>query len=485
VMGGEETAIHETTKNVLIESAWFEPLSVRRTAKRQGMHTDASHRFERGADLAAAPVAASRAAELILELAGGEVASAMIDVFPGEQKRLPLIVQASEIERILGQAVPAEEIERILRRLGFRAVADRSGQWMVEPPPFRSDVQREIDVIEEIARHHGYQRFAPRLPAWAGVAHRAPNHAAEQVLRGATRALGYNESMSFTLISEVENSAFTGAEPVRLGNPLSDEGAVLRGTLVPSLLNGVAWNLNRGVRSVRLFEVASIYLTGSDAHDPPGAAYQEPPVLGLAASGAAAEPSVHAPARETTFYDLKGDVENLLDLFQHEKLTFDADTGVEYYHPGGAARALMDGEMVARFGQIHPRVALDRKLRQPVFIAEVFLDRLWRRGLRQVRFTVLSRVPAVDRDLSLLIPEAVPFERVAEVAGGLGIAEMTGIQPVEIFRGGQAPEGKYSLLLRLVFQHPERTLSDAEVNAWSRQVASALREQLGAEQRTG
>ncbi len=474
VMGGLETGIHDGTTNVLLESAWFEPRSIRKTARQFALRTDASHRFERGADLGITGLAADRAAELIRAVAGGEILRGLLDAFPAPRERRPLMLRRSELDRILGEFVPPEQVERILRRLGFRVAAGgRAGEWTVTPPSFRLDVEREIDLIEEVARHFGFQRFPSRLPAWAGAARRAPDWEAERVVRETARALGYSETISFSLIAPREAEQFSVRQPVRLANPLSEEASVLRTSAVPGLLNAVEWNLNRGVRAMRLFEIGKLY--GNE-----GGRYKEPPLLGLAASGPVSEPSVHVAARQPTFFDLKGDVEILLDLFEHGPLSFDSAPGVDYYHPGRVARAAMDGETVARFGEIHPRIAAERKLRQPVLVAELFLDRLWPRGLRRLQYEALPRVPAVDRDLSLLLPEGVTFEQVVQAARGLEIAELAALRPVEIFRGGPVPEGKYSLLLRLVFQRAEQTLSDAEVNEWSRAVAAALEQNLGA-----
>ena len=474
VMGGLESGIHGETSNVLLESAWFEPLSIRKTARQFGVHTESSHRFERGADPAIPGLAADRAAELICAVAGGEILRGLFDVFPAPQPRSPITLRRRELDRILGEAVPPGQVERILRRLGFQVVpAHGVEEWTAMPPSFRLDVEREIDLIEEVARHFGYQSFPNRLPAWAGVARRVPHGEAEGVMREAARALGYSETISFSLIAPREAQQFSGQRPVRLANPLSEEASVLRTSSVPGALNAVEWNLNRGQRRVRLFEIGKTYeeIDGS---------YQEPPVLCLAASGQAAEPSVHAPGRDLGFYDLKGDVETLLERFEHRRLSFDSAAGVDYYHPGRAAQAIMDGEAVARFGEIHPQIAATRKWRQPVLVAEMFLDRLWRRPLRRPRYEVLPRVPAVDRDFSLLIPDGVTSDQVAQAARRLAIPELAEVRPVEIFRGSLVPEGRYSLLLRLVFQRIEQTLSDAEVNRWSQAIAAALEQDLGA-----
>jgi phenylalanyl-tRNA synthetase beta chain len=469
VMGGLETGIGDQTKNVLLESAWFEPRSIRRTARQFGMHTDASHRFERGADLGITAVGADRAAELIREVAGGEILCGLIDVFPAPRPRPTLLLRQTELERILGECVPPERVEQILRRLGFRLAADGAGQWMVEPPSFRLDVEREIDVIEEVARLFGYQRFRNRLPQWSGVARRAPDWHAERALRETARALSYSQTISFSLIAPREAQPFSLADPVRLANPLSEEASVMRPSIVPGMLKAVEWNLNRGTRAIRLFEIGKIYMGASGR-------YEEPPIMALAATGPLLESPLHAAPREMDFFDLKGDVEALLGLFQCGRLYFDANVGVDYYHPGRAARAAMDGETVARFGQLHPRVAAERKWRQPVLIAELYLDRLFRHDLRRPAYEPVSRVPTVDRDFSLVVPDAVAWERIESVVGRLGIQELAAVCPVEILRGGPVATGSYGLLLRAVFQRPGQTLSDTEVNEWSARIVAALQE---------
>jgi phenylalanyl-tRNA synthetase beta chain len=473
VMGGLETGISEHTSSVLLESAWFDPRSIRRTAKQFGMRTDASHRFERGADLEVTALTANRAAELIREVAGGEICRGLIDVFPAPRPRPALLLRQSELDRILGERVPAEEVERILLGLGFRVASDSAGQWLVTPPSWRLDVEREIDVIEEVARLYGYDRFPNRLPAWAGAARRAANCEAESALRSVARALGYSETISFSLIAPAQAAQFSDAEPVKLANPLSEEASVMRTSMVPGALAAIEHNLNRGVLSARLFEIGKIY--GKD-----NGGYEEAQQLVLAASGTAIEPSVHVPARPLGFYDLKGDVEALLDLFEHRRLYFDTAAGLPYFHPGRSARVAMDGETVARFGEIHPELAAARKLRQPVLIAELYLERLLRCGLRRPHYEPLPRVPAVDRDFSLLMPEGVTFERIAEAVARTGIAEISEVRPREIFRGEAVPAGKYSLLLRVVFQRKEQTLSDTEVNEWSGAIVARLERDLGA-----
>ena len=244
----------------------------------------------------------------------------------------------------------------------------------------------------------------------------------------------------------------------------------MRTSPLPGMLDMLSYNLNRGINDVRLFELGSIYeLSGQNSAETRRAS--------LGASGSALPASVFQAARPYSFYDLKGDVETLLDAFERTTLHFDAQAPA-YYHPGRAARAVMDGDVVAQFGQIHPEVAAVRKLRQDVFVGEIYLDRLYHRDLRKLRYETLARYPMVQRDFSFLFDDSVTFEKIQNAVNGLGIDELRSFEPVEIFRGGSVPKGKYSLLLRAKFQSGERTLREDEVARWSGQIIQTL-EELG------
>jgi len=470
VMGGFDTMITDRTRNILIESAWFDPVSIRLTARRHGMHTDASHRFERGADWGATPLACRRVAQLILETGGGELEGGLIDAIGRRIERPILHLRRPELQRILGQEISDKDVLRILRRLGFEVTGDK-----VAIPTWRLDVEREIDLIEEIARIYGYNRFPNTLPAFAGAVVETPDAPKDAALRSALLALGYNQAVSLSFISLAEAQQFSTAAPVALENSISEEAAVMRTSLVAAMLNMLAYNLNRGANDVRLFEAGNVYELA-------GASTEERKQIAIGATGQAIAADVHQPGRAYSFFDLKGGVETLLAKFQHNSLYFDANNAPAYYHPHRYARAVLDGGMVARLGQLHPEVATARKLRQDVYLAEIYLDRLYRQGLRPVRYQPISRYPAVDRDFSFLFENAITFERIRAAVDALRIAELRSFWPVEIFRGGTVPAGQYSVLLRAEFQSVERTLRDDEAALWAAQIIPALKA-LGGTQR--
>jgi phenylalanyl-tRNA synthetase beta chain len=527
VMGGFDTMITEQTKNVFIESAWFDPATIRSMAKRHGMHTDASHRFERGADYGITPLACDRVAELILESAGGELQGELIDAVARELKRTSIMLRSSEVKRHLGIDIGPSEIGRILPKLGFSVAAaktenDLTGKiggsnltgktispiphvpsvhvldspdpavtasevaaaaaedtpareasstvFSVQVPTWRLDVEREIDLLEELARIYGYNKFPNTLPAFTGAVVALPDEAKNAKVRDTMLALGYDEAISITFISEHEAKTFGGGEPLALANPLSEEAGYMRTSLLPGLLNMVAYNLNRGTASVRLFEAGEVFEKLGERH-------AERRHLGFVATGDALTKSVHAGAQPYTFFNMKADIEGLLAAFQYKTLYFDAMVP-DYFHPGRSARAVLDGETVARFGQLHPEQAAARKLRQDVYIAEVMLDRLYHHSLREPRYQRISKFPAVERDFSFVFDDAVTFEKIKSAVEELQIAEMTAFVPAEIYRGEKVGSGKYSVLLHAEFQSKERTLRDDEVAHWSAQMIGRL-EALG------
>jgi len=511
VMGGYDTMITEKTRNILIESAWWDPATVRQASRRHGLHTDASHRFERGADFESTMVSCDLVAGLILESGGGELIGGAIDVVSKTVDQAPVVLRLSEVRRILGGDLEAGEIVRILKKLGFETIPEgqADAQFRVLIPSWRLDVEREIDVIEEIARLHGYDKFANTLPAYSGAVMELPHAAVDAALRTRALALGYNEAVSLTFISHADVERFeffagsetsaakaasdSGAATARLEaaplqsvtarvleleNPLSEEASLMRTSMAPGMLDMLAWNLNRDSENVRLFEMGRVYeMSGGERIEPARAC--------LGATSAAVNASLpaggvldvskgeHAAAAEA-FRSFKGDVENLLSAFAGDELKFDRQTA-DYFHPGRSARALMDGAVVAQFGQIAESVKAERKLRQDVFLAEIDLQRLHKRGLRKVRFAPLGKYPAVERDFSLVFGDEVEFDAMRGAVMGLRLSALREFKPVEIFRGGSIGAGKYSILLRARLQSDEGTLRDEQIAEWARAIVEALR----------
>ena len=488
VMGGLESAISSTTKNILVEAAWFDPGTVRRSSKRHILHTDASHRFERGADFNAPPVASALVSRLVLE-AGGHIDGKLVDVIIPEAQartadRVPIRFRSSEIQRILGPTedpagISSAAAESILSGLGCGLTGTAPEQFDVQLPSWRLDLEREIDLIEEVARVYGYNRFRTTLPAFAGSVVELPWAEKEAAVRRTVLALGWNEAISSTFCS-AEDAARFSREPnssVALGNPLSAEAGMLRPSLLPGMLDMLALNISRDVEGASLFEMGTVF---SGSPESGYARVDERPSLAIGATGSAFS------AHPVEFADLKGAAEQLLAKFSSRSLYFDrfsAASGLmaSWLHPGRSARAVLDGATVGWFGELHPTEADRRKLKQSVFVGEFWLDRLYRQDLRQPAIRELSRYQPVRRDFSVTLPDAVTWARIRTSLESLPIPELQSLSPREILRdpkGKLVSPGHYSLLLGVVFQSHERTLREEEVQAWSQQIVAAL-EALG------
>jgi phenylalanyl-tRNA synthetase beta chain len=491
VMGGWDTMITPETKNILVEAAWFDPGAVRRSSRRHGLHTDASHRFERGADFAAPPLASALVSSFILA-AGGWIEGELIDVIVPEvaartAQRPAISLHSSEIVRILGKTadglpIDASTVERYLAALGAKLKRTSAETYAVTLPSWRLDLEQEIDLIEEIARLHGYNRFANTLPSFTGSVTELPWAAKESALRRTLRAGGYTEAISSTFCSASDAVAFA-QQPnsiVPLGNPLSEEVGFLRPSLVPGMLSMLAYNLNREIDDLRLFEMGTIF-TGNVER------VQENPSLVIGTTGAAIAHHALGSQRDYSFYDLKGAVEELLAHFTTKSIyidAFSASSGLmpPWLHPGRAARIVADGETIGFFGELAPQESQSRKLRQTVFVGEFNLARLFRHSLREPVASELSRFPAVVRDFSFTFPDAIHWQRIADTLRALGIPEMRSTEPREIFRDKKEPSGSYALLLRAIFQAQDRTLRLEELQEWAHRIFAALME-LGGQPR--
>ncbi len=482
IMGGYDTMITDKTRNIVIESAWWDPgnrppdvtpsrpahrrlapirarrrFRVHRPLLRSGRRNDSglrrwrARRRYRGRDLEANGPGAGAAARLRSSSPSRRQSRGGTNFPPAEAPRIRTLIPEGQ-----GDA-----------------------QFRVQIPSWRLDVEREIDVIEEIARLHGYNRFANTLPAYSGAVVELPHAPIDATLRQRALALGYNEALSLTFISHADAERFSsasGPQVLELENPLSEEASVMRTSLVPGMLDMLAWNLNRDVADARLFEVGSVYeLTDGERSEPRRAclgatvtAVQRSLPTGGALDVSKGE---HASASEA-FRGFKGDIESLLTAFAGE-MSYDRETS-DYFHPGRSSRARVNGATVAQFGQVDPEVAAARKLRQAVFLAEFDLEQLYKLGLRTIRFTPLAKYPAVERDFSFVFSDDITFEEMRKAVVSAGVAELQEFRPAEIFRGGSIGAGKYSVLLRARFQSSGHTLRDDEIAQWSAKIVAAL-----------
>lgn len=491
IMGGAESEISFSTRNLLIESAWFEPISIRRASKALGLRTEASTRFERGADIEMAEFASRRAADLIQQLAGGEVLSGVIDVYP--QPRAPQKIELSrkELLRVMGADVPDREVEEILSALGFaplRTDANRgsagslAAAWTCTIPSWRGDVTREIDLIEEVARLYGYDKFPARLPPARQPAEMLPHAREEKRLRERLVALGYNEIVAIPLVAPERDAIFRAENvtPPEIANPLSEDASLMRTSGAVSMATAIEWNLNHGQKNLRLFEIGKMYQAREGKP-------VETRILTLGTTGSAREQSIHESAREFSFADLKGDLDEIAALagganWQHG--------GPQWLAQTRAARIslALDGQKpLGVAGQLARDAAQKFKLRQDVYLAELLLEPLLgsvAKASAALRYEQLPRFPSVERDFSLILDDRVTFAAIEQAIRALSISELRHVEPLDLFRGGQIPAGKYSLLVRVTFQSDAATFTDSQLAEFSARIATTLAEKLGASLRT-
>ena len=493
VMGGWDTMITPATTNVLVEAAWFEPMAVRRTARRHGLHTDASHRFERGANFHAAPVASALVSRILLAN-GGWIEGELVDVRVAELEartadRKPVALALSEVRRILGrtedeEGITGTTVEGVLAALGCGLASQRVSEsasqhdsdaaWLVSLPSWRLDLEREIDLIEEVARVYGYNRFANTLPAFGEGVRALPWAESEAAVRRTLLATGFHEAIASTFCSAAEAS-LTAPQPglvVPLGNPLSEEAGVLRPSLVPGMLGMIAGNLHRDVSDVRLFELGTVFGGTTEK-------VEERPAVAFGAAGSVPEQGPLHPARAIDFHDVKGAVEQVLARFQARAVYFDrfpAEAGLTpaWLHPYRAARVAAEGATVGWFGQLHPSEAAARKLKEPVLVGELYLDRLYKLPLRKPMAREISRFQPVRRDFSLVLDESISWENIDQALAGLQIPELVDWRVREVFRDARLGTGEYSLLMGATFQAKDRTLREEDLQSFQAQVVEAV-----------
>ena len=487
VMGGWDSMITSETKNILVEAAWFDPASVRRSSRRHLLHTDASHRFERGADINAAPIANGLVSQLVLE-AGGKLEGELIDVIDPDvmartAARPTIEISVAQVKRHLGTTTDPDGINgqivlRFLTSLGCEPLLHGLDVYQVKLPSWRLDLEREIDLVEEIARVYGYNRFANTLPTALPVTD-YPSAAAEHAVRNRLLALGFSEAVSSTFGSREDAELFYTPEPekgtVAMENPLSEEASLLRPALVPGMLTMLAHNLNRDVREARLFEQGQIF-TGTGS--PNTLEVHETPQLSLGITTVSSQLAPLYPATDAPIFELKGIIESLVSLFTLPGglagLTFTATNTPTWLESSRSATALLNNQPLAHFGELASTQRESRKLRQPVYLAQLDLARLYELPLKRVTARDLSRYQAVERDFSFVFPDAVRWNTIAEAIHALAIPELLRLTPEEIWRDAKKFPGVYSLLLHTIFQSHDRTLRDEEITSWSTRIIETL-----------
>lgn len=466
VMGGEESEISSTTTDVLIESAYFDPDSVRRTARALGMDTEASRRFERGADREGVLRAQDRCVQLICELAGGAASEDTIDVYPEPFVYRTVDLRPQRVPELTSVSVETSEITRILTGLGF----EPAGQSF-KVPSWRIDVSQEEDLVEEVARHTGYDKIGSELPPSSASGEYQPSEMKQRLLRRALNAFGYDEAINFSFAPKQTDGQ------AELKNPIIDEAAFMRTTLLPGLLSSLRHNLNHGIRDVRLFEIGRVFGLAAPKELP-----DERLSLALVATGGATEANKAQAERELDFFDVKGAVETAVDWMGLSPLRF-LSGKAPHLRAGQSARILSGEKEIGTIGRLAESVATNYKFRYPIYVMELDLESLLSGPARIVQYASLPRYPSVVRDISLLLNRSIALDDLLNAVKEKHVADFSGVTLVGTFEGGNIPSSKRSVTLRLEYRSDERTLRDEEIEERHAQLTSSLLETFSAQQR--
>ncbi len=487
VMGGLESEVTDKTTRVLLESASFAPIAIRKTARRLGLHSEASHRFERGVDPELAAFASARAARLLCETAGGTVRGDAVDAYPRPRSIPAIPVRLARVRLVTGVALMESTCRDALGRLGFTVTG--SGEvFDVMPPSARADVTREVDVIEEILRIVGYEQVPSTLPVLRQAPGVRPADRSD-VARLALAEAGLSEAITYAFQS-VERCASLGlspldkrAQPIALRNPMTADQAVMRTSLLPNLVAAVARNLSHGRPDVALFEVGSVFLRQGEGitERPLHELADEPPWAAGILAGR--RPGHIGDGRPYDVFDAKAYALHAIRAISGEiEVVTRAASGVPYLHPGVAGELVLGTAVVARFGEVHPDVRKRLGVDAPAFVFEVELGALPARGPAQMK--VIPKFPGTSRDVSLLLSDSIPASRVSDVIGAVANPLVQGVRLLEDFRDAQKlGTGMKSMLWSIAYRAGDRTLTDVEVDQAHEGIVARLVENLPAQRR--
>jgi phenylalanyl-tRNA synthetase beta chain len=460
IMGGESTKADEGTRHVFLESAFFWPDAVAGRARRYNFTSDASHRFERGVDFDNNLDGIERATRLIVDICGGEPGPTE-DLIARLPERKPVRMRVARAQKIIGMPLPADEMEAAFTRLGLSFRLE-SGAFIVSPPSYRFDLAIEEDLVEEVARLYGYERIAAHPPRVAASFPRGDERRSLHELRERLAAADYRELINFTFVEPQWEADFAGeANPIRLLNPIASQQSVMRSSLIGSLVEVLVKNQNRKIDRIRVFELGRVFLRDAQAPDGPLAlrGLRQPMRVGAAAYGPAIDEQWGSETRAVDFFDAKADVERLASplAVRFERAEHPA------FHPGRSARVRVEGADAGWLGELHPRWQRKYELARPAVLFELDAEAL--QALPAPRFTPPSKYPPVVRDMALVVDSGVPAQALLDAMEAEKPLIVASLRLFDLYQGPGVPPGRKSLAFRVVMQHTERTLTDAEADA--------------------
>jgi phenylalanyl-tRNA synthetase beta chain len=480
VMGGLNSEISPSTTRVLLESAYFQPASIRRTSRKLGLSTEASYRFERGADWENTVPAIARACYLIEQLAGGHIAGSMQDIYPSKKEPVRVVLKRENATALLGVELSGEFIESTLRQLDFRVEECGKGAWNVACPTCRADMELEADVIEELARFHGYQNIPATLPPSCTAGTLSPTYELENSLRQMMVGHGYCEAVALSFSSEADHKEFhpLQGERIAVRNPLTEDTQFMRTTLAPGLVKSAKRNFNFDQHLVRLFEIGKVYYRGLNGVP------TERNALGILGTGGFADCNWMSPEASYGFFHLKGVLTALLRNARICAFQIEPTDSIGWLNPMDSAALKIDGEVMGILGSLSPFLEDKYKLKQPVYLAEINLERLAHYAFSAISYEPLPRYPSVERDLSIVLSRDLDYQAVNRGIFQLAIPELTDIVLIDVYEGEKIPAGKVGLTLRLMFQDREKTLTIDRVQDFINTILSFLTKSFSAELRS-
>jgi len=487
VMGGLNSEIRENTRTVLLESAYFNPTGNRRTAIELGLDTEASYRFGRGIDHGGVLSAANRAAELIQALAGGKTVEGVIDAYPTPIPPRSILMSVPKTNQILGTEIAAEMMQAHLEALELQVEREDSRLLRVVPPSFRGDLEREIDLVEEIARMDGYEKIPvtlPKGPPAISSEDKSKESIAEKRVVDVLLHHGFYEviNTSFTSPTSLEALALPATDPRRrhllVVNPLSEELTVLRTSLIPGLMATARYNMAWKNSNLRIFELKRVFLPQEGESLP-----MERKILTGLATGFDRDPEWSSSPRPVDFYDVKGCIEDLLETLQIQETRYDRAEDIPYLHPGKALRVFVGEEALGVLGEVHPQTMDQCEIPGKAYLFEMDFQEMLKRMQQKRQWMPLPKFPVVYRDLSLVIDDGVEVGRVIVAIQDLRHPLIDDITLFDVYRGAPIPEGKKGVSCRIRYQSNDRTLTDEEVNQHHEKVITRLREVFQAELR--
>jgi phenylalanyl-tRNA synthetase beta chain len=479
VMGGHGSEISDSTQRVLLECAYFQPASIRRTSRKLGLSTEASYRFERGADWNGPVSVIARTCYLIRQLAGGRIAGSMQDVYPKKIEPTKIGLDLAHAESLLGVNLMPAFVESTLKRLNFKPVRKGKGRWQVQCPSYRVDMELEADLIEEVARYYGYENIPTTVPRGKSVGQQSPVYPYERSARSILLGLGYSENinLSFAGEQEIRHFPLTEGQPLEVRNPLTEETQFLRGYLAPGLVRTARHNFNHNQPLVRVFEIGKVFRRGADS------AVVERNALGILGTGGFAGKNWRCGEPDYDFFHLKGVVSTLLADLRCAPAEIVPASGIRWLDPASAAAVMIGGKCLGVMGALHRDLEEELKLKQRVYLAEIKFQELYPYLFSPVRFEPLARFPAVERDVSIVVSQDVSYGALRQGILDLGIAELAAVELVDIYEGTQIPAGKVSMTFRFTFLDREGTLTVDRVQTFSDNIRTFLGEHYGAENR--